>query len=107
MHNENQHVLKEKTPRTKNIWLRLLKYVVTATLVSYFLYWVMSQMDLDSLKSFDNKRSDLFLVLLSIMPAKAWGWLSFFAIMLTSFWGEWRYFHWQSFPKEKPNVDDK
>lgn len=107
MDKDNQSTPTPKIPRTKNVWLRLIKYFISAIIVSYIFYWVLSQMELDSLKTLNNKRSELFLTMLSIMPAKGWGWFAFFGAMFVQLWGEWRYFHLKSFPKEKSSSNEK
>jgi hypothetical protein len=93
----------QEVPLIRNFWLRFVKYLMLAIIVSYGLYWVLSQMNSDTLKSLSNRRSGLFLLLLGIMPAKGWGWFFFIGIISSTLWGDWRNFRWQSFPKKKSN----
>ncbi len=57
MNNSIQPKLKHKIPKVRNFWLRFVKYLVGAIILSYFLYFMMSQMDIDYLRDANNKRS--------------------------------------------------
>lgn len=105
MSNDNQSEPIQKIPRTKNVWLRLTKYLVVSTIISYGLYYFMSQMELDYLQSLHNGRATMFFIMLSIMPARAWFWFSLFGMIVPALWGDWHDFRWQSFPKKVSGVD--
>jgi amino acid transporter len=94
-------------PVTRNVWLRLLNIFLIAFAVSYFLYWGMSGIDLASIEPHVNRRSSMAFVMLNIMPAAGWGWFSFLTIMVLALWGEWRDYHFQSYPKEKSPEEEK
>ena len=105
MDDSNQSVTLQKIPRTKNRWLRLTKYLVVSTIISYGIYYFMSQMELDYLKSLNNGRATMAFIMLSIMPARAWFWFWFFGIVIPALWGDWHDFRWQSFPKKVNGVN--
>jgi len=57
-------------------------------------------MELDYLQGMNNKRGNMFYMMLSIMSAEAWFWFWFFVAMIAALWGDWHDFRWQSFPKK-------
>jgi len=64
-------------------------------------------MELDYLQAANNKRGNMFYIMLSIMSAEAWFLFWFFGGIISSLWGDWHNFRWQSFPKEtsKASID--
>ena len=101
-----QWVSQHKLPAIRNVWLRFLKYFVLASILGYAQYWILSQADLYTLRTLNNKRSALVLLMLSIMSAKSWGWSFFIAIVASALWGDWQNLRWRSLPKEKSGVND-